>query len=392
MQREQAEWYLFLPFDQDSDNKFHLDGDVGVVESSDLAPFRFHAATGIPVEAEDRGGLSEKDWNARRNGLLAALYEASARDQRGDPGAGARILEEFAAKGGGSPELLSIPLYRAAIERMREAARAEAPSWTSSITGPDRAASGAGGPPRPVRPGQSRTIALLAALDDIRRAASIETKPATPPLYLLLEADILIRLDRKREAQELLGAWRVGPSAQSHFFYDWMLLSWRAGADPPLKLALSGFPEEVHTGWPSLIRLAHSGHHGDLPSGRATAEELNSLQVQWDSQHYWAARLYLDVPVPDPAEALAHLDRAKESFRTGLHVPLAAARLHAQLLSNPANRPSAAQLEEARRDLAETAECAATNAVCLTLLECGERDLAAVARSGDLIAEEPTAR
>ena len=92
-------WYLFLPFDPDFDTKFRLEGDVGVVELEHRAPFRFHAATGIPVEAADRGGLSEEDWNARRNGLLAALFEASARDQNGDPGAGAHILEEFAAKG-----------------------------------------------------------------------------------------------------------------------------------------------------------------------------------------------------------------------------------------------------------------------------------------------------
>ncbi len=334
------------------------------------------------MEAGDRGGLSEEAWNARRNGLLAALFEASARDQGGDPGAGARILEEFAAKGGGSPEILSIPLYRAALQRMREAARVEAPPSTASIAGAGRAGSVPGGPPRSGRPGQSKTIALLAALDDIHRAASIERQPATPPLYLLLEADILIRLDRKREAQELLGAWRTGSSVQSHFFYDWMVLSWRAGADPSLDLALAGFPEEVRTGWPPLIRLAHAERHGDLLSGRATAEELNSMQVQWDSQHYWAARLYLDAPAPDPAAALAHLDRAKESFRMGVHVPLAAARLRALVLRNPADRPSEVQLEEARRDLAETAECAATNAVCLTLLEYGERDLAALMPAG----------
>ena len=64
-------------------------------------------------------------------------------------------------------------------------------------------------------------------------------------------------------------------------------------------------------------------------------------------------------------------------------MPLAAARLRALVLRNPADRPSEVQFEEARRDLAETADCAATNLVCLALLEYGERDLAAVTPAGD---------
>ena len=342
-QREEAVWYLFLPFDADFDTRFSLEGDIGVVEMEQRAPFRFHAATGIPVEAGDRGGLSEERWNARRNGLLAALFKASARDQGGDPGAGARILEEFAGVGGGSPELVSIPLYRAALLRMRE-------------------------------------TALEQALDDVRRAVSIETRPATPPAYLFLEADILIRLDRKQEARELLDTWLAGPTERSRLYYGWLLLCWRAGADPSRGRLLSGVPEEDRGEWSSLIRIAFAAHHADLAAGRPAAEELNSMPIQWDSQHYWAARLYLDAPDPDPGAALAHLDRARDSFRTGVHVPLAAARLHARLVRNPADRPSAAEIDAARQDLEETADCAATSAECLTLLEFGERDLAAAGR------------
>ena len=307
---------------------------------------RFRAATGIPLDPSRRGGLSEEVWDARRRGLLKALFEASVRAQAGEPEAGAVILERFSAEGGGSPELLSIPLYRAALLRMQQAPGA--------------------GP-----------ASLVQALEDVSRACELESRPNTPPRYLLLHADLLTRLGREQEALRRLSGWWSG-SAQETYYYEWMLLGWRAGSDPPLAQLIAGFPGGSPQEWPSLIRLAHASRHGAFAAGRAEAEQLNARRIQWDIHHYWAARLYLEGPQPDPSAALAHLDRAKESFKTGVHVPFEAARLHALLLRNPADRPTSLKLEDARRDLEETAECAATNVECLTLLEYGERDMAAV--------------
>ena len=349
---ESSAYYLFLPWARENSTRLRLEGETGVVEIEGRSPIRFHAATGIPTEASERGGLTEQAWDARRRRLLEALFEASALRESGKSEAGARLLEEFTAERVGSPELLSIALYRAARIRMRQAARPEDP--------------------------KARQAAILEqALDDVTRAIALEEQPRVPPLYPIVQADLLLRLGRASEARKILNDWITSPSAMGQFFYQWMLLEWRAGEDPSPSRVLAGSPEDTSP-WQTLIRLADAFHRADYATGRAEAEKLNEQQIQFDSQHYWAARIYLDGPSPDPSAALAHLDRAEESFKTGVHVPLVAARLRAQLLRDPGHPPDASAIERARRDLDDTAECAAASTDCLTLLEYAERDLAAV--------------
>jgi hypothetical protein len=351
-----AAYHLFLPHELQIDTRLHLEGETGVVELEGRSPLRFHAATGIPTEASDRGGLSEQAWDARRRRLLEALFKAGDLRDSGQSEAGARLLEEFAAEDQGSPELLSIALYRAARIRMRQAA----------------------GPEVPRAP---RAAILEQALDDVSRAIALETQPHVPSHYPIVQADLLLRLGRASEARRILDDWIASPSAMGGYFYPWLLLEWRAGKDPPLSLVLARLPDDTRSYWPALIRLADAVHRADFAAGRGEAEKLNRSEIQCDTQHYWAARSYLDGPSPDPSAALAHLDRAEESFKTGVQVPFVAARLRAQLLRDPGHPPDASAIERARRDLDDTAECAAASADCLALLEYGERDLAAVTRA-----------
>ena len=101
---DEAAYYLFLPFNRQLAIEFHLEGDVGVVDVEHGGQVRFRASTGVPLDTSRRGGLSEDAWDARRRGLLEALFQASVRGQAGDPEAGALILEQFAAEGSGSPD------------------------------------------------------------------------------------------------------------------------------------------------------------------------------------------------------------------------------------------------------------------------------------------------
>ncbi len=353
LREETSAYYLFLPRVTQFDTRLRLEGETGVVELEGRSPLRFHAATGIPTEASDRGGLSEQAWDARRRRLLEALFKASDLRDAGQSEAGARLLEDFAAERVGSPELLSVALYRAARIRMRQAAM-------------------------PDDPRASRTAILEQALDDVARAIAIESQPRVPSHYQINQADLLLRLGRASEARRILDDWITGPSAAGDYYYSWMLLEWRAGEDPPLSRVLASLPDDSRSSWPPLIRLAYAVHRADYATGRAEAEKLNARQVQLDTQHYWAARIYLDGTNPDPAAALAHLDRAEESFKTGFQLPLVAASLRAKLLLDPAHPPDASAVERARRDLDYTAECAAASVECLAMLEYGERDLAAV--------------
>jgi len=83
---------------------------------------RLDPRTGVPLDPEDRAGLSRAAWADRRSELMGLLWQAALADTREERSTAAAALERYAHNGPLSPSLAGVALARAA-ELQREDGR-----------------------------------------------------------------------------------------------------------------------------------------------------------------------------------------------------------------------------------------------------------------------------
>jgi len=338
-------WYTFLPVVGHYHLKsLTLEDDRVVVELPPGPVMTFDIRTGVPLDEQYRGGLSAEEWEARQTDLLRVLFDAAGFDQSDAHAEGAALLEEFAAVGSGSPQQLSVPLYRAALMRMR----------AGGLTGRDEYA---------------------AALTDITAALEHERDP---PRYRLLRAELFTRLQQRQQVAELIREWGHQPESPSYAF-EWYLLDRLAGLPVRPERFLERWAGEMdNSGWGLAIRMLEAWLSGRYDQVERLLESFHVQEQTWAVHHYWAARAALDRQPAEPARALDHLRRAAELPGVGLALPLATTRLRAELLLDTANG-DARRLEPALKELDALLLSAASELSAFFMLPIAESEMAEVA-------------
>jgi hypothetical protein len=166
---------------------------------------------------------------------------------------------------------------------------------------------------------------------------------------LLLRAETQIRLGDLVAARATLREFWATASPEM-YRYEWMLLCKLAGDDVPLAAALGEFASQPRHTWGAQIRLAHAVLFGDPRDARGLDTDDAFHRDEFD---YWSARAWLEGPDPDPAQALAAIERGRRAYRSGIVIPWAALEARARRLADPSWRPSPAELAAIERERRE---------------------------------------
>ncbi len=337
--RRAGGWYTFLPYrSTDRESAIAFEGEVFRIRSGGGIDLRYELATGVPLDAAVRGGLSVEAWLARREAVDAGLFDAAMLAQAGRPAEGAALLERVASVRESPAELRSIPWYIAATYRMRSGEHA-------------------------------------LALANMRQALELEE----PARYRLLKSELLLRLGHHEELAERLDEWGQREESMMHA-YEHMLLNVLAGSPVDSERFLASWPPaQRYNLWPKLIRMVLAYHAEDWPVLEETmVAEYIEDNPPWDVHHFWFAQSLLERPDLDPHQALEHLSEDALFFDSGLGVPVACARLRALALRDGA-APPAARIA-ARDELAAFDERAVWDLHALVMLPLARRNVAEAER------------
>jgi len=334
-------WVTFLPFGplvhdlRLAIRSGHLEVEAPGMETVSLDP-----STGIPLDAEARGGLSREQWRARRRRLLSLLEEAEGLVQVGRPAEGAALLDRFAGEADGPPEIVSIAALRAAVAHLRSA--------------------GVRGHP-----------ALEAALSAVDRA--LDAEPHLPRARLL-RGELLLRLGRTAEVARVLRDWGRG-GEEAMYAYEHLLLDRLAGMPVPPERFLRPWrsPGPMNP-WMRLVAQVIARDREDWPTAERLAAGIpRAWKSGWNLHHWWAARAFLDRPEPDPEAALRHLSPEALQGDAGMVLPVATSRLLATVLATGASPPDL--LDAAEAEYARLARRAAFDLHALAMLPWARGDL-----------------
>ncbi len=340
-----AQWYLPLPFVLRARIELGVRDGHGVAIIGDGMSVPFDLERGVPLDSAQRGGLTPDDWAARRDGLMKALFDAAALAAAGEAGRGAEWLEAFAREAGGPPWAVSIPFHRAARLRM-QAAR------NPADLGP--------------------------ALEDAERAQAAEPDP---PRYGLLHAEIHCRMGHAEQARQELREWWTRP-AHEFYSFEWMLLRWAVGEDPPPgELLPPGMPEGCGD-WNLTIAAAAALRSGKPDVAARLLESPSNPATCWQSQWYLGLRAELAAADRSHGRFAAVAKRAEGGLLSGYPVPLLLAGLRERLDSDASYRPTAPEAEAAAAELGRLVEAARTNLEALHLLSFAVDDAGRLREAG----------
>lgn len=335
-------WYTFFPF-RSVGRKADLRVEGGVVRVGlqGSGEIRLDASNGVPIRAEQRGGLSAEEWARRRGELFEKLYEAEGMAQSGRPAEGAALLDAFAEGIDAPAEMVSIARYRAADMWMRAAPAAGEGAWR-------------------------------AALESVDSALAAEP---SPPRYRLLRTELLLRLDRRRELRDVLAAWGSREEGMM-YAYEHMLLDLLAGSPVKLRRFVEAWPADSVSGlWSPLTRMVLAYQEQDWSElDRQYARVPRNWRAPWDLHSYWMARSLLDRPEANPRRALELLTPEALAPDTGMDVPAACARLLARVLLDGAAPEK--MVHDGETELARFERDAAGDLHTLFMLRFARRDMA----------------
>lgn len=346
-------WYRFLPHvGYEGKASLRIVRDHALVEPAGGRPVSFDLASGVPDDAQHRGGLPADAWRRTADRFQQALVAAARAEQSGNLDQAAAVLEEVGAAPDLPAEMSAIALYHAAQVRR-------------SMVGRDENGPQAG-----------------KALENIARALQAES--VSPPRYRLLQAELFARGGRTADLDAAFSAWG-GRYDESMHAYDWMLVDWMAGSSRPLDLFFAGWPDRERrtSNWALLLELVHGYRDGEPSASLARLAAWPSPATAWAEHSYWAARSLLESPDPAPARALEEIQRGTSRPALDPDLPLAALRLRALSLAG-VDLPSPASLDDAVASLQMLAARADSSPRAAVYLPLAARDVAEVAaRIGD---------
>ncbi len=336
-------WYTPLPYLSSAHTAWlSADGSMGTAIIAEELSLRFDPSTGVPLDAKDRSGLDETSWQRSRDGLIAALFEASTLEQAGRPEEAGLALERYTREFAEVPHFLAIAQQRAATLFMQ----GEAPDYDRAITA-------------------------------IEAAIEAEEKP---PRQRLLRTELLVRGGRLDEAREEIQLWARFPHEEMLGF-EYYLLERLAGGALILPQLRELRTPTTGSAWVPLIEMAEAYAQGAPEQVIRLYEQRLEGAVRWDVHRMFAARallesredagaaldIFRDMDGVNPLECRAPLEslRARIEVALGLETPHLALRrpaVESELTSLERHAPTRIEclyfLDMVREDLALLAEAA----------------------------------